>query len=74
MKRTTALTFIAVAAATPQLAMAQTQPALGAGGVPEDSATPVLYGIQSGAFRRAGINVDLSAQGSGAAGNRASFR
>jgi NitT/TauT family transport system substrate-binding protein len=67
MKRTTALTFIAVAAATPQLAMAQTQPALGAGGVPEDSATPVLYGIQSGAFRRAGINVDLSAQGSGAA-------
>ena len=67
MKRTTALAFIAAAAATPQLATAQTLPSLSAAGVPEDSATPVLYGVQSGAFKRAGINVDITPQGSGAA-------
>jgi hypothetical protein len=31
-------------------------------GVPEDSATTVLYGIQSGLFRSHGLNVDLQTQ------------
>jgi NitT/TauT family transport system substrate-binding protein len=34
-------------------------------GVPEDSATTVLYGIQSGLFRSHGLNVDLQTQHNG---------
>ncbi|MBV9439928.1 MAG: ABC transporter substrate-binding protein, partial [Candidatus Eremiobacteraeota bacterium] len=36
-------------------------------GLPEDSATPVLYAISSGAFRRAGLDVSLQPQRSGPA-------
>jgi NitT/TauT family transport system substrate-binding protein len=67
MNRTTALTLIASAAAVPHVATAQTVPTLNAAGVPEDSATPVLYGVQSGMFRKAGVNVDITPQASGAA-------
>ena len=48
MNRTTALTLIAAAAAMARPATAQTIPTLELAGVPEDSATPVLYGVQSG--------------------------
>lgn len=67
MKRTTALGLIGAAAAAPQLAGAQTAATIKAAGVAEESATPVLWGIQSGAFRRAGLDVSLEAQTSGAA-------
>ncbi len=67
MNRASALALIAAGTAAPQLATAQTIPTLEVAGVPEDSATPVLYGVQSGIFRRAGINVDLTPQGSGSA-------
>lgn len=36
-------------------------------GLPEDSATPVLYGISSGLYRRAGLGVEMQAQSSGPA-------
>jgi NitT/TauT family transport system substrate-binding protein len=67
MNRTTAVALIAAAAAMPRLATAQTIPTLEVAGVPEDSATPVVYGVQSGIFRRAGVNVDITPQGSGSA-------
>jgi NitT/TauT family transport system substrate-binding protein len=36
-------------------------------GLPEDSATPVLYAIQDGAFKKAGLNVSIQGQNSGPA-------
>lgn len=67
MNRTTAITLLTLAAAAPRTIFAQSTTALKAAGVAEESATPVLWGIQSGMFRRAGLVVDLSPQTSGSA-------
>lgn len=67
MNRARALAALASVAALPHAAAAQTITTLKAAGVPEESATPVLWGIRSGMFKRAGLDVDLSPQTSGAA-------
>lgn len=48
-------------------AEAQSLISLKAAGVPEESATPVLWAQQRGLFQRAGISVDLQSQRSGTA-------
>jgi NitT/TauT family transport system substrate-binding protein len=48
-------------------ALAQSLKTIKAAGVPEDSATPVLWAQQSGIFRRYGLDVQLESQRSGAA-------
>jgi NitT/TauT family transport system substrate-binding protein len=57
----------AVALALPQAARAQTLTTLAVAGVPEDSITPVLYGVQSGLFKRNGLDVQVSPERSGPA-------
>lgn len=57
----------AAALALPQAASAQTLTTLVVAGVPEDSITPVLYGVQSGLFKRNGLNVQVSPERSGPA-------
>jgi hypothetical protein len=42
----------AAALAAPRAAFAQASPAITMAGLPEDSATPVLYAIESGAYKR----------------------
>jgi NitT/TauT family transport system substrate-binding protein len=69
MKRLSRRSLLALAAAslaTPSSALAQGT-VLKMAGVPEDSATTVLYGIQSGLFRSHGLNVDLQVQRNGPA-------
>ena len=51
----------------PRLATAQERTAITMAGLPEDSATPVLYAIGSGAFKSVGLDVTLGAQRNGAA-------
>ena len=46
---------------------AQTLTTLNLGGVPEDSITPVLYGVQSGVFKRYGLDVQVTPERSGPA-------
>jgi NitT/TauT family transport system substrate-binding protein len=58
---------VAAAALAPRTAFAQTLTAITMAGLPEDSATPVLYAIASGAFKRAGLDVTLQPQRSGSA-------
>jgi NitT/TauT family transport system substrate-binding protein len=70
MKRRQALgTFAAGGAAAlwPRIARAQTPTPLVLAGVPEDSITPVLYGVQSGLFRKYGLDVTVQPQRSGPA-------
>ena len=57
----------AAALAVPRALGAQTTTTLAVAGVPEDSITPVLYGVQSGLFRRNGLEVQLSPERSGPA-------
>lgn len=57
----------AAALARPQLAAAQGTAAIKMAGVPEDSATTVLYGIQSGLFKRYGLAVEMQTQHNGPA-------
>jgi NitT/TauT family transport system substrate-binding protein len=57
----------AAALALPQTAFAQTPTTLAVAGVPEDSITPVLYGVQSGLFKRNGLDVQVSPERSGPA-------
>jgi NitT/TauT family transport system substrate-binding protein len=62
--------LLAGAAATalaPRIAAAQTLATLEVGGVPEDSITPALYALQSGIFKKNGIDVHLTAERSGPA-------
>jgi NitT/TauT family transport system substrate-binding protein len=66
VNRRTALAAGGAFLAAPALAGAQTLTAVHIGGVPEESVTPALWAQQSGAFRRAGLDVDLQAQSSGA--------
>lgn len=68
VKRGAAISLLGAAALAPSLpAEAQTIVTLKAAGVPEESATPVLWAEQNGLFRRAGLEVDLDPQRSGTA-------
>lgn len=60
-----ALIALGLAAAAPNVARAQAAPAIRMGGVPEDSATPALYAIGSGLFKRHGLDVTLETQHNG---------
>ena len=60
--------FIAMSAAVlaaPSLAGSADLTAIKMAGVPEDSATTVLYGIQSGLFKPYGLDVDMQPQHNG---------
>lgn len=72
LSRRSALALAGGALASPLMrgagiASAQGLTSIKAAGVPEDSAVPVLWGIQSGIFRRHGLDVSLEAARSGAA-------
>jgi NitT/TauT family transport system substrate-binding protein len=67
MKRSSAIGLLATAVTAPAIARAQGLVTLNVAGVPEESATPVLWAQKAGMFRSAGLNVDLSAQSSGTA-------
>jgi NitT/TauT family transport system substrate-binding protein len=57
----------AAALALPHAAAAQTLTTLAVAGVPEDSITPVLYGVQSGLYKRNGLDVQVTPERSGPA-------
>jgi len=61
------LAATAATLAMPPAAGAQTATTLAVAGVPEDSITPVLYGVQSGLFKRNGLDVQLTPERSGPA-------
>ena len=65
--RRTALGGIAATLFVPNIAIAQERPAIKMAGLPEDSATSVLWAIQSGAFKKAGLDVTIEGQRSGSA-------
>lgn len=68
LSRRAALAAVAGSLIVPGTALAQPKvTTIATAGLPEDSATPVLYGIQSGAFKRAGLDVTLQGQRSGPA-------
>jgi NitT/TauT family transport system substrate-binding protein len=68
VNRLTAITLLAAAGTVvPRSAQAQELTAIKAAGVPEESATPVLWAEKSGMFRSAGLAVELSPQRSGSA-------
>ena len=62
-----ALAALAAAACLPRAARAQAPTPLVLAGVPEDSITPVLYGVQRGIFRSYGLDVRVEPQRSGPA-------
>lgn len=57
--RRTALAALAGSVFAPRIVLAQSTVTIVTGGLPEDSATPVLHAISSGAFRKAGLDVSL---------------
>jgi NitT/TauT family transport system substrate-binding protein len=63
--RSTFLGLAGAALAAPSLARAADAVSIKMAGVPEDSATTVLYAIQSGLFTSAGLDVDMEPQRSG---------
>jgi NitT/TauT family transport system substrate-binding protein len=67
MKRRTALALAGGFLAAPEMLAAQTLTPLSAVGVPEESITPALWALQTGMFRRAGLDVTVQPQPSGAA-------
>lgn len=67
LTRRALLASSAAALLLPQALGAQTTTALALAGVPEDSITPVLYGVQSGLFKRNGLDVQVSPERSGPA-------
>ena len=67
LSRRALLGATAAALAFPRGLAAQTSTTLALAGVPEDSITPVLYGVQSGLFKRNGLDVQLSPERSGPA-------
>jgi ABC-type nitrate/sulfonate/bicarbonate transport system substrate-binding protein len=67
MKRRALLGATAAALALPQVAAAQTLTTLAVAGVPEDSITPLLYGVQSGIYKRNGLDVQVAPERSGPA-------
>jgi ABC-type nitrate/sulfonate/bicarbonate transport system substrate-binding protein len=62
---------LAALAASPVLlsraARAQTLPTLRVGSVPSEAVMPLIYGVRSGAFERAGVKVEVTRTASGAA-------
>lgn len=68
LTRRTALAAVAGSLLAPSAVFAEQKLAtITMAGLPEDSATPVLYGISSGAFRKAGLDVTMQVQRSGSA-------
>jgi NitT/TauT family transport system substrate-binding protein len=67
LARRTVLGGIAASLVLSGRASAQERAAITMAGLPEDSATPVLYAIDSGAFKKAGLDVTLNPQRSGSA-------
>jgi NitT/TauT family transport system substrate-binding protein len=67
LSRRSALAGAAAALFVARRALAQQVTTITMAGLPEDSATPVLYAIDSGAFKRAGLDVTLTGQRSGSA-------
>src|SRR5208282_2127980 len=67
LSRRHALAGAAAALAFPSVARAQTLTQLKLAGVPEDSITPALYADQAGLFKHYGLEVNISAERSGAA-------
>ncbi len=68
LSRRSALTAVAGALLLPHAASAQTKrTTIVSAGLPEDSATPVLYAIENGAFAKAGLDVTMQVQRSGPA-------
>jgi len=68
LTRRTALAAVAGSLLVPSAVFAEQKLAtITMAGLPEDSATPVLYGISSGAFRKAGLDVAMQVQRSGPA-------
>jgi NitT/TauT family transport system substrate-binding protein len=67
MNRSAAIAVLGMAALATRRAEAQSLVDLKAAGVPEESATPVLWAQQSGLFQRDGISVELDPQRSGTA-------
>jgi len=63
--RSSFLALSAAAVAAPSLASPADLTAIKMAGVPEDSATTVLYGIQSGLFKPYGLDVDMQPQHNG---------
>lgn len=66
-RRSAIVSLSCAALGAPGIAFAQSLKTIKAAGVPEDSATPVLWAQQSGIFHRFGIDVGLEPQRSGAA-------
>ncbi|HXP94715.1 MAG TPA: ABC transporter substrate-binding protein [Candidatus Binatia bacterium] len=67
LSRRALLALGSAALAFPAAAFAQGMTSIKMAGVAEDSATPVLYGIQSGLFRPRGLDVELETQHNGPA-------
>jgi NitT/TauT family transport system substrate-binding protein len=67
MNRRAVLTAGAVLALRPLPIRAQSLPRLALGAVPEESATPALWALQTGMFRKAGLDVDVQRASSGGA-------
>src|SRR3974377_89902 len=65
--RRTALAALSTAALFPNIARGQSVTNIVVGGLPEDSATSVLYGIQSGLFKKYGLNVEMQPHRNGPA-------
>jgi len=64
--RRAALAAVACTLLVPRVVVAQQKlTTITMAGLPEDSATPVLFGISSGAFRKAGLEVTMQVQRSG---------
>jgi NitT/TauT family transport system substrate-binding protein len=66
-RRSVVAGLAAVAATAPNIVRAETLTPLVLAGVPEDSITPVLYGVQSGIFRKYGLDVKVETERSGPA-------
>ena len=67
LSRRSMLAATAAATLAPRAAFAQAFSPLTLAGVPEDSITPVLYGVASGLFKKNGLDVSVSAERSGPA-------
>lgn len=67
INRRTAVALGGAFLAAPRIASAQSTPALTLAGVYEESVTPALWAIDSGMFRRAGLDVNIQQASSGTA-------
>lgn len=67
LSRRAAIAGISTAALFPNIVLGQSSTTIVVGGLPEDSATSVLYGIDSGLFKKHGLNVEMQPQRSGPA-------